>query len=313
MTDEPRAVLLAAATEGDDALAALTVLRHAMAWASTAIGTAVSPPPGDTEALELVIALDDALTEADALVDGVPALVDAAVAGVAVADHLDTQARRLAELADRVAVARRERDALSAVSAELTACGAEHERIEAELANLRRLRRLADALPDIRAERDRLAARVRELTSETADAEKALADTAETAVRLSEQQLADLDTRARELLEKLRGTETAWAELRERMADDDARLRAKDAEYAKLRAERADQVAALRAHAAIDADLAERLSSATEGSLPDRVRTMLSDAQMMIDEVDAALGDTLARYDRFVEDHSKVLPWRDQS
>ncbi|MCP2167289.1 coiled-coil domain-containing protein [Goodfellowiella coeruleoviolacea] len=311
--DDPRAALRAAAAGPDDAATALLALRHALAWAARALATDRPHAATDPAAVELVIAVDDALTEVDELVRQVPDVAEAGVAGTPVTEYLNQQAEALAELADRVAVTRREHEALFAVEAELRACGAEHDEIQRHVAELHRLERLARDLPAIRDQRDSLARRLATMRSPVAEAEDALAATAHEVLVLREELLANLDTRTQELLRQVRDVEARWADQRRRLAEDESRLRDKVAEYEKLRTERDGLLRAAAAHAEIDRDLVDRLAAVREGGPLDKVRAMLSDVRTTLDTVDSALADALARHDRFAEEHRRVLPWRDES
>lgn len=311
--DDPRAALRAAAAGPDDAATALLALRHALAWSARAVAGARPRDETDPAAVELVIALDDALAEVDGLVRQVPGVAEAGVAGGPVTEYLNRQAATLAELADRIAATRREHEALFAVEEELRACGEEHDEILRRIEELRRLEELAGALPEIREQRDGLERRLEAMASPAAEAEQALAATAHRVLVLREELLAKLDERTRELLGEVRDSEARWAEQRQRLAEDEALLRDKTAEYEKLRAERDGLLRAVSAHAEIDRDLVERLSAVREGGPLDKVHAMLSDVRATLDKVDGALGEALERYDRFVEEHRRVLPWREES
>ncbi|MBB5152861.1 hypothetical protein [Saccharopolyspora phatthalungensis] len=312
MTDDPRAALLAAANSGDDAQSALRALRHALAWSACAVGSAQRIEVTDPAAIELVIALDDAFAEVDGLLEQVPGLAEAAVAGVEVTEYLNRQAGTLTNLADLITVARREHEALASVEAELRESGEEHTRILGEIDELRRLERLRDALPALREQHESLNRRLEAMVSPVAEAERALYETADKVVLLSAERLADLDERIQQVLAKLQRSEADWAEQDRLRADAETKLRQKNAEYEKLRTEREGVLAALRQHAEIDGDLLDRIAAARDGTALDRVRSVVTDIKASLDQVDAALRDALDRYVRFVEENRKVLPWRDE-
>jgi chromosome segregation ATPase len=228
-----------------------------------------------------------------------------------VTEDLGGRADALPELADRIARTRREHEALFAVEEELEACREEHDEIVRRIEELRRLEALAAGLPEIRDQHDSLARRLETMTSPAAEAEEALAATAHRVLVLREDLFARLDVRTRELVEKVRDSEVRWAEQRQRILEGEAQLRDKVAEYEKLRAERDTVLRAAAAHAEIDRELVERLAAVREGGPLDKVRAVLSDVQARLDQVDGALAEALARYDRFAEEHRQVLAWRD--
>ncbi|SDM15887.1 hypothetical protein SAMN04488074_117104 [Lentzea albidocapillata subsp. violacea] len=309
MNDDPRAALLAAAEGDDGPHTALLVLRHALAWSARAVASAHPRDHTDPAVIELVIVLDDALTQVDALVEHVVAVADAGVAGVPVTAYLARQASALTELAERVAALRREHEALFAVEEELRACGEEHDRIGAQVEELNRLRRLSEALPEIRAQHETLQRRLQTMTSESAQAEQALADTAHQVVVLRDELVADLGQRTRDQLDRLSRTEARWAALHAEFAEKTTALADKNVEYEKLKAERDGLLRAVAAQHECDQDLLARLSEVSEGGALDRVRALLADVRMTLDQVETALGDALVRYDEFVEQNRKVLPW----
>jgi hypothetical protein len=311
VTDDPRALLVAALAEPDDPRTALRVLRHAIAWSTAAVSAGGDEPAG--EPIELVIALDDALTQVDGLLERVPVIAEQGVAGVPVTTYLRRQAQALAELSDRVAVARQEHEALLSLETELRACAEEHDRTLARVAELKRLERLAESLPAIREQRDRLARRLALKVDPDEGAEQALVDTADEVVTLGAELLADLGERTRDLLDRLAEQERRWAEEKQRYAEEEARLTRMRADYDKLAEEREKMVASLKVHAQIDDDLLNRLPSAGAGTSVERVRSALAEAQRIVDDVDRALADALEHHDRFLEENRRVLPWSSES
>ncbi|GLY50787.1 hypothetical protein [Lentzea sp. NBRC 102530] len=309
MNDDPRAALLAAAEGDDGPHTALLVLRHALAWSARAVANAQPREHTDPAAIELVIVLDDALSQVDALVENVVAVADAGVAGAPVTEYLARQASALTELAHRVASVRREHEALFAVEEELRACGEEHERIGAQVEELNRLQRLSEALPEMREQHEVLRRRLQAMTSESAEAEQALVATAGQVVVLRDELIADLDRRTREQLDELRGVEKKWADLHGDYAKRATALAEKHKEFEKLREQRDTQLRAFEEQRKCDEDLRARLSTVSEGGALDRVRALLADVQTNLDQVETALGDALVRYDQFVEKNREVLRW----
>lgn len=310
MTDDPRAALAAALDSGDDAHAALQVLRHAIAWAGRAIATPVRNGDGPL-AIELVIALDDALEQVDDLLAQVPALAEQGVAGAPVTEYLERQAQALAEISDQIAVARREHEALFAMEAELRASKEEHGRIQQRIDELQRLDRLEKSLPELREQHQRLARQLEAMITPVAAAEQALVDLAEQIVTLSTERRQDLAKRTNELLAEVSESEQRWAESMRQHADAEERLATLGKDYEELREELERRLAALRIHARIDEELQERLGAA--GESVDQVRGILAETDGTLERVEQALGEALERYDRFVEQHRAVLPWRDDS
>ncbi|MGI5506208.1 hypothetical protein [Lentzea sp. CA-135723] len=309
MNDDPRAALLAAAEGDDGPRTALLVLRHALAWSARAVASAQPREHTDPAAIELVIVLDDALSQVDSLVEHVVAVAEAGVAGVPVTRYLAQQASALTELAERVASVRREHEALFAVEEELRACGEEHERIGAQVEELNRLQRLSEALPRMREQHEVLRRRLQAMTSESAEAEQALVATAGQVVVLRDELLADLDRGTRAQLEELRDKEQKWAELHGEFEHRAAELAKKTEEYVKLKDQRDVQVRALALQQECDDGLRAKLGVVGEGTALDHVRALLTDVRTTLDHVETTLGDALVRYDRFVEQSREVLRW----
>ncbi|WP_394617040.1 hypothetical protein JNUCC0626_46770 [Lentzea sp. JNUCC 0626] len=309
MNDDPRAALLAAVQGDDGPHTALVVLRHALAWSARAVASAQPREHTDPAAIELVIVLDDALSQVDALVEHVVAVADAGVAGMPVTRYLAQQASALTELAERVAAVRREHEALFAVEEELRACGAEHERIGAQVEELNRLQRLSEALPQMREQHEVLQRRLQAMTSESTQAEQALVATAGQVLVLREEVLADLDGRTKEQLEELGGVEEKWAKLHDEYGRRAAALADKRQEYEELRKKTKQHLRAAEEQRACDEELLARLSDVREGTALDRVHALLSDVKSTLDQVETVLGDALVRYDRFVEKNREVLRW----
>lgn len=310
MTDDPRAALLAAASDGAGAHSALRALRHALQWSAQAIGDVAPADSGDPTAIELVMALDDALSEVAGLVARAPALTEAAMAGPSVREYLDQRGDALTELARRIAVARQEHDELAAIEAQLRDGAEEHQRLVERIDELRRLRRLHDELPALREQQAALATAAEAMTGPVGETMQALRDTSEHLVTLDAERQADLDARTRELLATLARAQQQFAELTRQHTATEAQLHDKHDEYEKLRDEHANWLPALNQLVEIDADLRDRLAAARDETTLDRVHGMLTRAQTVLDDVDAALGVALRRYDEVLDKSREVLPWR---
>lgn len=310
MADDPRAAIREILDDDGDPLAALRILRYAIEWSAATVSSALtdrSTRPGDDIAtLELVIAVDDALEAAEDLAVVTPQLAQHALAGVAVAEHLERQTAALARASQATTVARHDREALAAVEAELKAEAAEHERLTGAITEWDRLRELSAALPAIREQHDRLQHRREAILDETAAAEHELMETAETVVLLRAETVARLSDRTRAALHELEVAESGWAAL--------ARQHAQASEKTEqLRHAHEARTAELLAHADIDRDLIGRLIQAADSPVFDKehqlaltrirdnlvgeVHHQLDRAELLLNQVDRGLAAALRRYE----------------
>jgi chromosome segregation ATPase len=285
--------------------AALHVLRHAIQWSAAVLAELTGPDALtgllDDAAMECVVALDDALDEVAVLEAPVAALVDAAVTGEPVAEHLRTRMDALSAFADRVAVARREHEALARVEERLRADAAEHEQLSAGIDELHRYERLSDALPELRAQQQALATRTAAMLAPVEQAERALVDSADAVITLSTDRLADVSDRTKALLAEVAEKERLWAkEVREhdRLAtaiEDNARR------YEELRQQRTDQLAELAEYCRIDDELMTSLPGG-ENDVPDgaALRAALASVRQTLRTVDDGLRAALDKHDELL-------------
>ncbi|MFE1596839.1 hypothetical protein [Nocardia sp. NPDC058705] len=289
--------------------AALRALGEAIAGSVATVAAAAVPsmPGSDPSTLELLIALDDALSRVDELVAQVPVVVDAALAGPAVARTLDRKSAALAVAAEQVACARRTYDNLRATEEELVALGAEHEQITRRLAELDRLRALSAELPALREQQRELLGRNAALIAATEQAEQAMFEAAESVVVLSTQCQELLAEKTCAAVDELRVLEARWSDLNRDYLEAEKKVDV-------LRDEHRVRTAALAAHCEVDQDLLARLSrvalsgSADSGVLSG-VGETLADAQSLLESVDQGLGRALVRYDEIRTSARAELAW----
>jgi hypothetical protein len=309
MSSDPRAELAAVLTV-DGPAAAMRALRLAIAWTATALAEATGA--GDADAMEAVIALDDALTETESLAEPLEELTRVAVTGEPVAAYLRHQLDALSALADRTAVLRRENEALLRVEEQLAAAAAEHERLTARLDELRRYERLSEALPELRTQQEALAGRLAAMRQPVRAAEQALLDTAEQVLTLSSERLADLGDHTETVLTKIAAAERDWAtEVREHEKLKD-RLAANLRRYDRMRAEHAERAAQLAEYARIDAEILAGLPGGVAG-VPDgpALLAALEDAARTLRRVDGGLRAALEEHDRLLATTTRLIQWYD--
>lgn len=311
MTEDPRSELAEVLAQDGPAVA-LRALRCALRWSARALAdvTGATAADRDVAALEVVIALDDALDEVSAIADRLTPLTELAVTGTPVAEHLERQVEALIELADRAAVARREHQALARTERELRAGAAEHQRISDELDQLRRYQRLADAVPELQAQQQVLAARLAALRSPAPEAERALLDTAEQVLTLSDERLADLNRNTAAVLGELAEVQRGWARESANFVAQKERLDETVKRYRRLRDLQTERVAALLEYRRIDGELVAAIPGA-DGEFVD-ART-LSEALERVEEtlrqVDDGLRAALEQHGRRVETDLRLVEW----
>ncbi|MEV0544353.1 hypothetical protein [Nocardia salmonicida] len=273
----------------------------------TTVTTDGATRPGTSAAaLDLLIAVDDAFSGVDDLVERIPALLDAAEAGPSVAHALDRKRTALIAAAADVAKARRTLDELSETEAELVAASAEHEAISRRSRELDRLRSLARELPALRAQQQTLAGRDAALIAAADHTEQTLLDVAEHVIELTVAQQRLLRERTSMALEELRTLEAVWGEV------NDAYQLAQ-AKVATLRAEHQARTAELAAHRAVDQDLLARLSRVADSDVLNGVDETLSTAHVLLASADEGLSAALTRYDKIKATARTELPWTEPS
>ncbi|MGW6698223.1 hypothetical protein [Nocardia sp. NPDC055049] len=286
--------------------ATLQALGKAIAGSAATMAAVVtasaSVSGSDPSTLDLLIAVDDALSRVDELVEQIPVLVDAVLAGPAVARTLDRKTAALTEAAERVAGARRTYDTLRSTEDELVALGAEHERITRRLAELDRLRALSAELPALREQQQKLLGRNEALIADTERAEQAVLDAAENVVVLSAQCQALLTERASAAIDELRVLEARWADLNREYLEAERKVDV-------LRGEHRVRTAALAAHCDVDRDLLARLSRVADAGVLAGVGETLADAQSLLESADQGLGRALIRYDEIRAGTRAELSW----
>ncbi|MGV9680898.1 hypothetical protein ACWDSJ_36985 [Nocardia sp. NPDC003482] len=314
--NDPRVMIQDIVTDDADRCAGLRVLQYAIEWSAATVAAALADAEADSAAVEVVIALDDALGGVDQLVGNVTALADTALIGEPVRVYLEEKVTALTVLSEQLTLARLELQSAEEAADELAASSVEYERLSSRLGELSRLRELSEALPEVREQYDRLIQHHDAMIDETAEAEQALRDTAEQLVTLSTQRRATLDERTRAALEQIQRGESDRIAAAQRCADAATEL-------AQLRDLHASRIAALQAYASANNEVLQRLIridddadgnesiGQRDGSVLETARRILGQVQSSLERVDGELGRALKDYDEATQAHRKVIPWRD--
>ncbi|MGW6054288.1 hypothetical protein [Streptomyces sp. NPDC055189] len=291
---------------------ALLVLGHAVRWAAATLGeTAQDAPqqPSDgADALTALYALDEALSDARALSDALPGLLEAARAGERLGQSTRDLMDELTSAAEHVAQERAALDELQARETELRRRRAEHEKLRQEADELRRLEQLVTELDALQVQRTEIDGRLRELRALDPDtSDRELCADAESLLRLTEQQLAVLAPRTRQSLEQVAAAQRTLADTEREMnehASDLASLRQK---LEQVRSEHSPVLAALSRHARADGELARalRAAAAANGAGPagdqglslEDVVALTESVERRLAEADGALSRALADQD----------------
>jgi hypothetical protein len=301
MTEDPKAAI-AAALARPDLAAPLGVLEHAATWAAQALATGAGHD--DVEALECVIALDDALPRLTELFRLVPALVRTASAGARVDERM---AAYQAELGHQRAALAQERQALEAMrdlERQLSQAESEREQLRGAIEALEHRRLLVQELPVLRARQAELEAIM--ACAADGDGDQVLRRLSEALHRLrelSQAQRALLETRNAQLLTDIAVAGEVVERERTRRDVLLAELAATQAEAGQLQHEHQQNLPALDAHRKADQDLATALAAAglvTGESALERLQAELrsiADGLAAVDQsLKPLLGEQATRY-----------------
>ncbi|MFE7302433.1 hypothetical protein [Streptomyces sp. NPDC057579] len=274
---EARQEIADALTESgpSDRETALLVLGHAVRWAADTLrepAQDVPEQPSDgADALTALYALDDALTDAHALGDALPGLLEAARAGERLGQSTRDLMDELTSVAERVARERAALDALHACEAELRRRHAEYEKLRHEADELRRLEQLVAELDALQVQRTEIDGRLWELRAQDPDtADRELRTSADSLLRLTEQQIAVLDPRTRQVLEQVVAAQRTLADTEREVSEDTNELTYLREKLEHVRTEHAPMLKALARHARADGELARalRAAAAADGAGP---------------------------------------------
>lgn len=294
---------------------ALQVLGCAVRWAADALGRPDRAADGGTpedpydadgaDALTALYALDDALTDARDLAEALPGLLAAARPGERMGQGTKDLMAELTALAERVASERATLEELLAKEAELRRRLAEHEKLRHEVDELRRLERLVAELDGLKAQRAAIDARLRELRGQDPDAAgRGLHTGAEALLRLTEQQLAVLEPRTRQTLERVTAAQQELAAAECRMSEGTRELACLQDQLGRIQEEQVTVMASLARYARADRELAQALREAAgpdatvpapaQGLTLEEVEALTRTIEQRLTDADRTLGRVLA-------------------
>lgn len=297
--EEIAAALAGPGAREPEAEVALRVLGLALRWAGAALGRVDGGESG-TPALAVLFALEDALGETGALADALPALLAAAMPGEAFGGGTEELMRRLASVRERVGQERERVELAHAALEKLTAAEeglrerlAEHEALRRQVDELRRLERLVLALDALQEQQEVIAERLAALRGRDAGVEETLRTSGDALLRLSEDRLAALAPRTREVLERAEAAQRALAAEERAHGDAAADLAEREARLERIRDAQGDRVASLRVYAAADRELAQALAApagSPNGVVAPEHRVALAEVEAAAAEIEQRLG-----------------------
>ncbi|MCT9076000.1 coiled-coil domain-containing protein [Streptomyces fulvoviolaceus] len=262
---------------------ALRILGSAVGWAADTLGrlgqASDGRPPDDADALNAVFALDDALTDTPGLAEALPGLLEAARAGKSMERRTTALMDELTAAAGRVASERAALAELLKKAEELRRRRAEHEKLRQEAEELRRLEQLAKELDELRAQREAVDTRLRELRGRNLGAvDEELRTAADDLLRLTEEQLALLEPRTRQALERAVAAQEALANTEYELSEGSHQLAADQDRLERIQAEQGKVFTSLARYAQADRELTRALREAagadTSGPVPEQGLTL---------------------------------------
>ncbi|MPY56350.1 coiled-coil domain-containing protein [Streptomyces spongiae] len=317
MNDEAR-TRMAEALEGGEDHDALRALRCSLEWSARVVarmaGTAT-----DTEAVEAVFLLDDALSVSAELARAVPGLLAAAEPGPDVEAYLADRERELTDLGGMTRAARQEHERLARTEAQLRVRLEELDGLRTQITELRRLERLVEALDDIRAQQTAVEERLALLTRHAGGTEEAVRLGSTELLRLTEDQLTRLAGPVRETLERATTAQRELAEAEAELTEAEGRAAQASARLAAVEAERDKRLAELAARTEADRHLADALAAfdtpehrGAEDGTVERVRALADDVERRLHDLDRALGRAMDARDRATAPGRAVIAWSDE-
>ncbi|MGW1071215.1 hypothetical protein [Streptomyces sp. NPDC002537] len=274
-----------------EAESALRVLRLAFGWAAQALEQ-VDDSAGGTHALGTLFALDEALEEGRALDALLPALLAAAAPGDRVAGDIGDRMRQHTELTERVATARADLEKLRATEEALRNRLAEHETLRRQVDELHRLEQRVLALDALQEQQEVITGRLTALRGRGAGVDEALRTSSEALVRLSEDQLAVLTPRTRQILDRAAAAQGELADAEEKYREGVSQLAECQARLERIQDVCGGRLASLHRYAEADRDLARSLSEpqgAPSGTVTPEQRLSLADVEAATVEMERRL------------------------
>lgn len=301
-----------------EAESALRVLRLAFGWAAEALEQ-VDDSAGGTHALGALFALDEALEEGRALDAPLPGLLAAAAPGDRVAGDIGERIREHTELTERVAQARAELERLRAVEEALGDRLAEHGTLRRQVDELRRRERLVLALDALQEQQEVITDRLAALRGRDTGVDEALRTSSDALVRLSEDQLAALAPRTRQILGRAADAQGELADAEVKYGDAVARITACRSRLEDILDAYGAKLASLRRYAAADRDLARALGEpqgAADGTATPQQRLSLADVEAAAADMERRLRAADESLQRVVAEREErdgegrfVVPW----
>lgn len=272
--------------EGPDAESALVELGQAFRRAVVALKQ-VDEGAGGAHALGALFALDDALGEGRPLGELLPELLAAATPGDRVARDAEDLVRRFAEVTERVAGERTALEELRADEEALRNRLDEHTVLRRQVDELRGLERQVLALDALQEQQEVITDRLAALRGRDTGVDEALRTSGEALVRLSEDQLAALAPRTRQILESAAAAQSELAAAEDEYREGESRLVASQDRLARIHEAHGARLASLRRYAAADRDLARALGK-PQGA---PIGTATPQQQLSLADVEAATVD----------------------
>lgn len=259
------------------------VLEIAVHWAANSRGRPARATddgtPDGADALTALFAMDDALADALGLADALPGLLEAARPGESVARRITDLMDELTAAAGRVASQRAALAELLEKEEELRRCETEHKKLRQEIEDFRRLERLAKELDELRAQREAVDTRLRELRGRNLGAvDEELRTAADALVQLTEEQLAVLEPRTRQALERAASAQEVLANTEYDLSEGSHQLAADQDRLERIQAEQGKVFTSLARFAQADRELTQALREAagadTRGLVPGQGLTL---------------------------------------
>ncbi|GAA3031176.1 hypothetical protein GCM10020000_05110 [Streptomyces olivoverticillatus] len=247
----------------------------------------VDDSAGGTQALGALFTLDEALEEGGTLDALLPALLAAAAPEDRVAGDIGDRMRQHTELTERVATARADLEKLRATEEALRDRLAEHETLRRQVDELRCLERLVLTLDALQEQQEAITDRLAALRGRDTGADEALHTSSEALVRLSDDQLAVLAPRTRQILDRAAAAQVELADAEDKCRVGISQLIECQARLEQIQDAYGRKLASLHRYAAADRDLARALGEpqgAADGTATLQQHLTLAD-------VEAATGD----------------------
>jgi DNA repair exonuclease SbcCD ATPase subunit len=314
VNDEARNRIAEATARGEDQ-DALHTLRWSLVWAAQAVAR-LAGTASESDAVEAVFLLDDALSSTAELTDPVRRLLRTAEPGPDVAAYLRDRQGELAETRTKTEDVRREHGELAKTEGELRERLGELAEVRGQVGELRRLERLVEALDDVQEQRGVIDERLTLLRERADGTEESMRLGSGDLLRLSEERLSRLDTPVRAALERAAEAQRELAEAEGELDDaKEAAVKASTRERL-MRAEHEERLARLAAWERADRQVLDALAEfggalTADGAL-EQARALIDAVETRLGELDSALGRALDTLDRDVSAGRTVVAWNDE-